>query len=301
MKIYISISSYDAIIDASIASVLCKKKIIDHEIFVSLSYSKKDLNINVYKRFFDNINFIDAKEVLTNDNLAKNEVQIRQFYSIYLNLKKAIELNFDFMIVLNSGSWLFDGKSVNYIINKLKDYVIGCRAMKYSNSKRISCDDHFVFVNLKKLKNKNIFVKNFYDLIPFDLRFGGIHTLLNNFFNKFNYLDTLIYSDLTESININNKFPKYLLPLNFDKKFKFLHSNKRDHGILALRYCYLKHYATNCFDETINKEINKWKVTHKAISSENGNFFYEENYFQKFKNFLNSLPKKNFGTLEKII
>ena len=41
MKLFISISSYDAILDASIASTLCKKKLIDHEVYTSLSYSKK--------------------------------------------------------------------------------------------------------------------------------------------------------------------------------------------------------------------------------------------------------------------
>ena len=119
MKIFASISSYDAVLDASISSVLCKKKITDHYIFTSLSYSKKDLEIQDYSKYFDEVNFIDAEEIIGNELLKKYEIPIRQFYSIYLNLQKAIKENFDFMIILNSGSWLFNGKSVNEIINKL--------------------------------------------------------------------------------------------------------------------------------------------------------------------------------------
>ena len=85
------------------------------------------------------------------------EIPIRQFYSIYENLKNAVD-SFDYMLILNSGSWLFDGNSVNKILAKLHDFTIGWRAMKYSNMKRLSCDDHFVFINLKNLKKK-IFYK----------------------------------------------------------------------------------------------------------------------------------------------
>ena len=61
MKLFISISAYDAILDASIASILCKKKLTDHKVYTSLSYSKKDLKTNEYKKYFDQISFIDAK------------------------------------------------------------------------------------------------------------------------------------------------------------------------------------------------------------------------------------------------
>lgn len=301
MKIFVSISSYDAILDASISSVLCKKKIIDHDVFTSLSYSKKDSETQNYQRYFDDINFIDAKEILENNFLKISEIPLRQFYSIYLNLKKALELNFDFMIILNSGSWLLSGKSVNEIIQELKNHVIGCRAMKYSNMKRLSCDDHFVFINLNNFKHTKFCLDNFYDLIPFDFNYGGIHTLLNNFFNKLEYKDTIIYSDLTESINIHKKFPKYLLPLNFDMKYKFLHSNKREKKVLAIRYCYLDYYANNCFDEFLTDKINNWKINSDLILKENGTFFYKEKYLQQLKNFLNlRINRKNYGNLEKI-
>ena len=301
MKIFISISSYDAILDASISSVLCKKKIIDHDVFTSLSYSKKDLEFQSYQGYFDNIDFVDGKEILENNFFKNYEIPIRQFYSIYLNLKKALEANFDFMIILNSGSWLLNGKSVNEIIHELENYVIGCRVMKYSNLKRLSCDDHFVFINLKKFKDTRQSLDNFYDLIPFDFSYGGIHTLLNNFFNKFKYKETLIYSDITESIDIYNKFPKYLLPLNFDKKYKFLHSNKRENKVQGIRYCYLDYYANNCFDEFLTDKINNWKINSNLIIKGNGTFFYKESYLQQLKNFFNSINnKKNYGNLEKI-
>ena len=301
MKIFVSISSYDAILDASISSILCKKKLTDHDVFTSLSYSKKDLQIQGYQKYFDNMSFIDANEILESNYFINHEIPIRQFYSIYLNLKKALEQNFDFMIILNSGSWLLDGKSVNEIISNLQNYVIGCRALKYSNLKRLACDDHFIFINLKKFKFSKVNLDNFYDFIPFDYKYGGVHTFLNNFFNKLTYKDTFIYSDITQSVNMHNKIPKYLLPLNFDKKFKFLHSNKREKKIEALRYCYLNHYASNYFDKFINNEIIKWKTNEKSVSNIDGNFFYKESLYQKIKNFLNSLNnKKNFGILEKI-
>ena len=33
MKLFISISAYDAILDASIAKILCKKKLTDHKVY----------------------------------------------------------------------------------------------------------------------------------------------------------------------------------------------------------------------------------------------------------------------------
>ena len=84
------------------------------------------------------------------------------------------------MLILNSGSWLFDGEKINQILKKLENYVIGCRAMKYSNLKRLSCDDHFVFINLKILRKK-YFSRRIQKFLPFDYKYGGIHTLLNNF------------------------------------------------------------------------------------------------------------------------
>ena len=92
MKLFISISAYDAILDASIASILCKKKLTDHKVYTSLSYSKKDLKTNEYKKYFDQISFIDAKEVLVHDLFTNYEIPIRQFYSIYINLKKQLTL-----------------------------------------------------------------------------------------------------------------------------------------------------------------------------------------------------------------
>ena len=302
MKIFISISSYDAILDASIASILCKKKLIDHEVYTSLSYSKKDLVISEYKKYFDQISFVDAKEVLVNGSFENFEIPIRQFYSIYENLKNAVDASFDYMLILNSGSWLFDGNLVNKIIAKLQDFTIGCRAMKYSNMKRLSCDDHFVFINIKNLKKKNILQNDFDSFLPFDFKYGGIHTLLNNFFNKLNYNDTVIYSDITESVNIYNKFPKYLLPLNFDKNFKLLHSNKREKKVEALRYCYLNFYAKDYFDEFLMSQINTWKTNLNLVQSENGSFYFKESLYQKLKNILCQIyQRKDYGILEKIL
>ena len=186
MKLFISISAYDAILDASIASILCKKKLTDHKVYTSLSYSKKDLKTNEYKKYFDQISFIDAKEVLVHDLFTNYEIPIRQFYSIYINLKKAVDADFDYMLILNSGSWLLDGNSVNNILTKLHGHIIGCRAMKYSNLKRLSCDDHFVFINLKNFKRKNISLDEFKNFLPFDYKYGGIHHISK--INKEKYL-----------------------------------------------------------------------------------------------------------------
>ena len=179
--------------------------------------------------------------------------------------------------------------------------MIGCRAMKYSNLKRLSCDDHFVFINLKNFKRKNISLDEFKNFLPFDYKYGGIHTLLNNFFNKFNYNDTLVYSDITNSINIYNKMPKYLLPLNFDINFKLLHSNKREKKIEALRYCYLNFYAKNYFDQFLIHKINEWNKNSHLVVVENGKFFYKESLIKKLKNLIYSkIDLKDIGYLEKI-
>ena len=114
----------------------------------------------------------------------------------------------------------------------------------------------------------------------------------------------MIYSDITKSININNKFPNHLLPLNFDKNFKLFHSNKREPKVKALRYCYLNFYAKDCFDEFLISKINKWKTNSNLVLSENGSFYFKENLFQNSKILLNSIyqrKKKDYGILEKII
>ena len=160
MKIFVSISAYDAILDASIASILCKKKIANHEVYTCLSYSKGDIDTEIFKKYFDEMNYVDGKEVLDQKILSNYEIPIRQFYSVYLNLKNALIQNFDFMLILNSGSWLFDGEKINEILNRLENYVIGCRAMKYSNLKRLSCDDHLT-INLKNFKKTNVSLDEF--------------------------------------------------------------------------------------------------------------------------------------------
>jgi hypothetical protein len=300
MKIFVSISCYDSLLDASIASILSKKKITNHKVFTSLSYSKKNLSVEFFDRYFDHISYIGAEnEINQNKNFLKNKISIRQFYSIFYNLNKAIKMNYDFMIVLNSGSWLLDGKKINNIIAKLRNFKIGFRAMKYTNMKRISCDDHFIFFNLKNMKNeKNIFL-NFQKLIPFDLKYGGIHTLLNNFFNKFNYQDIYIYSDLSKSVGINGKPSNYLLPLNFDVNFKLLHSNKREKIIEVLRYKYLNYYAKNYFDEFIYNQIKIWNNNNNVLGNK-GIFFYKENLINKIKNILLKKQSRNWGYLESI-
>ena len=301
MNIYFSISTYDSLLDASIASILSKKKLKKHKVFTSLSFSKKNLNIKLFDKYFNHISYIGAEdEINKKKDFLKNEIPIRQFYSIFYNLIKAIKMNYDFMIVLNSGSWLFDEKKINIILKKLKNFKIGCRVMKYSNMKRVSCDDHFIFFNLKNIKKeKNIFL-DFQKLIPFDFNYGGIHTLINNFFNKFNYQDILIYSDLTKSIGINGRLSNYLLPLNFDVNFKLLHSNKREKMIEPLRYEYLNYYAKNYFDQFIYNQIKTWKKNNCKVLGNKGIYFYKENLIKKIKRHLYNKQSRNWGFLETI-
>lgn len=302
MKIFVSISSYDSILDASIASTLCKKKMKNHEVYTSLSYSKKDLHAEEYQKYFDAINYVDGKEIFEK-TVFDNEIPIRQFYSMYVNIKKAIESNFDFVIILNSGSWFLDGQKIDDIISNLKNYVIGCRAMKYSNMKTISCDDHFIFININELKNKKIIFDNFLNFIPFDFKYGGIHTILNNFFNKFSYKDIFIYSDINQSVDTYNQYPRYLHPLNFDKQFRLLHSNKNEKKNEPIRYSYLNYYAPNYFDDFIMGKINEWQYNIKLVSNNDGNFFYKESLLQKIKKFLkhSKRKKKDWGFLENIV
>ena len=308
MKIFVSISSYDALIDASIASTLCKTKLSKHKVFSHLSYSKENLDITEFEDYFDSTIFLDCKKFIEeNKDLSLYQVPIRQFFSIIASLNEAISKGYDFVIVLNSGSWILDDIKITEIIEKLKNKIFGVRLMKYSNNKRISCDDHFIIINVSELKKHlDINKLNLRDLISFDLKFGGIHNLLNGFYNKFPYDKIYCYSDVSESKDLYNNFSQHMLPINFDTKFKLLHSNRKRKEILSLRHAYLEKYAKNIFDDFINIKIKEWKNINnvKIYFDEDGTFYLRQNFFSKIflklKNYLNSKFIKNWGFLEKI-
>ena len=79
MKIFVSISAYDAILDASIASILCKKKLLIMK-SIQVYHIVMKILIKRILKYFDEINYVDGKDVLNKNLFSNFEIPIRQFF-----------------------------------------------------------------------------------------------------------------------------------------------------------------------------------------------------------------------------
>ena len=310
INLYVSISTYKAHDDAMICALLAKSKLSKYfDIYTRLSLAEDNIDYNKYNKFFDDIKHVPSPN--TGDiNIIKHEQNIpalRLFHSIIDSGKDAINKQYDYIIYLNSGSWIFSDKGIRRIISQIENKIFASRILKFSNMKMFGCEDHFLFINLKNAKKHNIFdvspLSRLYS--PIDFIYGGIHKMLFIWYSYFPVGTFFAYSDLTNSIDqYGTNLFNSILPFNWDYENFFMHSNARNKDIYKLRYEYIKKYADELLNDDFGRLIVSWNNKRKVIINNNlDTIYYRRGFRQIIRRLLVNLNKfyfRNWGYLQKI-
>ncbi len=307
LRIYFSISCHEAVSDAIISSYLVKKNFKSFNIFTKLTITKKStLNQRInYKNYFDEISeaFIPKIDLRLKKYFHQNIGSIRLFNSIIQSGKKAKEKNFDFIIYLNSGSWIIDSKKILKVLKLMssKQYLFGSRVQTFLNGKAIYFDDHFLIVNLKAKSLQNPFniPYNSRAYLPIDFYYGGIHKNLFSWYSMFPKNSLYIYSDLGNSYDEYGNIGARFIPLSWDSNNFLLHSNSRYGNVFPLRKKYLTLIKFDIDDDNIKDIIESWSDTwkykiKKCLVKNNTIFFYELQLLSKFKRNIREIIFKRY-------
>ncbi len=296
LKIFFSISCHEAVDDAIISSYLVKKNFKNHKIFTNLTITKKNSlhkKIN-YSNYFDGITEASVPNIDKNlkSYYFQNIGSIRLFNSIINSGKVAKKKNYDFIIYLNSGSWIINSSKILKILNIMssKKYLFASRVQTFLNGKAIYFDDHFLVVNLKnKLSSKTFNISPYSRAyLPIDFFYGGIHKNLFSWYSMFPKNSLFVYSDLGHAHDEYGKAGARFIPLSWDNDNLLLHSNSRYNHVFPLRKKYLSLLNFNIDDDNIANIINSWPDTwiYKIKKTKHNNsfiFFYDLNLISKLK------------------
>ena len=310
INLYVSISTYKSHDDAMICALLAKSKLSKYfNLFIRLSLAEDNIDYKKYNEFFDNIIHIPCPDT-GNINTIKHENNVpglRLFHSIIESGKDAINKKYDYIIYLNSGSWIFSDKGIIRIISQIEDKIFASRVLKFSNMKMFGCEDHFLIINLKNAKKYNIFdfspLSRIYS--PIDYVYGGVHKILFIWYSYFPIGTFYAYSDLTNSIDqYGTNLFNSILPFNWDYENFFMHSNARNKNIYKLRYEYINKYANELLNNNIGDLIKSWNNGKYIIVDNNLQaIYYKKGIRQIIRKLLISFDKfylRNWGYLQKI-
>lgn len=267
MKICFSISTYNAFEDLHISASLIKNNWkANHHLFIVACLCKPKTLSLINPDIIDyeiEIETPKTPAILTgSDNsplagiFSDVEATGRLLSSIIQSGKKAIEQNCDYIIYLNSGSWILDIESIFKIIEKMENRTFG---VQISNRfKYLIVEDHFLFVNLRKAVSQNLYDLDIQSRVfnPVSITINGIHGMLMNWLNQVPYGDLLVYSNHDKSIDAFGNSPYAMIPLIWNPEFNLLHSNKKWSFVHFLRCKYLEKYLENkpkLVEEYINK------------------------------------------------
>ena len=249
-KICISISTYDAFEDINLsANILRSNWNLKEELYLIAGLCKKDSSKYLNKGLFDSyINIEPPKTHLTSissDESSFDSINARLFNSFIKTGIKAIENKCDYILYLNSGSWILKPEKILDLISDIKNNTVGVRVM--SRFKYLLVEDHFFIINLKKAKNYDLFnVSNDGRIFnTFSAPINGIHGILRAWINSLPYGEVFVYCDHMNSYDELGQSPVKFNPLIFDKKYYFLHSNKKYREVKMLRSIFLQKYLKN--------------------------------------------------------
>lgn len=310
INLFISISTYKAHDDAMISSLLARSKLSKYfNLFIRLSLAEDNINYIKYNKYFDKIVTVPCPDT-GNLNKTKHESNIpalRLFHSIIQSGKDALDRNFDYIIFLNSGSWIFSDQGIKKIISNIENKIFASRVLKFSNVKGFGCEDHFLIINLKNAKKFDIFNHNPNSRVysPLDFNFGGIHRMLFMWYSLYPIGSLYVYSDLSNSINLYgvSKFDS-LLPFNWDYENFFMHSNIRNKKIYQLRYLYINEFAKEIIDNDVKNLLSKWKGNDSVIYNKKINsIYFKKNFKQWLRKYIIRIDKlflRNWGYIQTI-
>ena len=292
-KILFSISCHEAIEDAVISAFLVRKNFINQKIYIRLTITDKKNVLKEYKDFFDEIIEASVPKVnKKNKNYFNQNIgSIRLFNSIINSGRRAKSLDYDFIVYLNSGSWIINSNSLIKIINKiLKNKIIfATRIQSFLRGKAMYFDDHFLIINLALSNHYDVFSisNDSRAFLPIDFYYGGIHKNLFTWFSMFPKDTMCVYSDLSNSFDEYGRLGARFIPLSWDHRNQLLHSNSRYKDILKLRVKYLDITSFKIEDPIVYKIIKNWntdkdKIMVKKINNKKV-FYIKSSIFSKIK------------------
>lgn len=308
LNIFFSISCHEALTDAVISSYLVQKNFKSFKTYKRLTITKKSSlkKFHGAEKYFDQI--IEASVPKVPKNLLKyynyNIGSIRLFHSIIQSGNFASNNKFDYIIYLNSGSWILNSSKIIDLLKLMtkKNYTFASRVQTFLNGKAMYFDDHFIIVNLKTNLANKIFkispLSRAY--LPIDFFYGGIHKNLFAWYSLFPKSSIFIYSDLGECFNEYGNLGSRFIPLSWDSKNFLLHSNSRYKNILSLRKKYLSLLNFKIDDQNIKRIVEDWNVSNNKIGTkiiENKIiFFIKLSFFTKLKyTLINNLIMRYLG------
>jgi len=310
MKICFSISCYDAFEDLNISADLIRSNWDNnHELYLVAGLCKPATSNLINSNFFNDFIEIETPETAALKDI-KNQIELRYtrsrgkqkkqlslgepddelfeysatarlFNSMIKTGKKAIANNCDYIIYLNSGSWILDISCIFKIIQGLNDRTFAIRMV--NRLKYIIPDDHFLVVNLNKASKLCLYDINYNSRLfnPVALYLNGIHGVLMIWLNQVPYGDIYVYSNHDKSIDAFGNTPYTFNPLIFDPKYKLLHSNIKFGIAQFLRRKYIKKYV-NKISEFVQNYLDVCPPVpkgHKYI--ENPDPHLNEKFFPK--------------------
>ena len=275
-KICISISTYDAFEDINIsANILRSNWNLKEELFLLAGLCKKNTSDYLDKNLFNSYLYINTPNThlvrQSNDDASFDAINARLFNSIIQTGNYAIENKCDYIIYLNSGSWILKPNKILQLIKKMKNKTVGVRVL--NRFKYLIIDDHFLIVDLKKAK-----IANFFDISvngrvfnTLSASINGIHGILRAWLNLLPFGEICVYNDHSDSHDEFGNQPFKFNPLIFDDKYFFLHSNKKFDEVRYLRSAYLEKYLINKnqfllnFINKNNKINSRFEISNSPI------------------------------------
>lgn len=276
MKCCFSISTYDAIVDLHIAAELIKNNWNSaNELLLVAGLCKQGTTPLIDKTLFHHVSEIETPRSPSVSIWDQTVSASSRLFNSMINTGHLAILNqCDYIIYLNSGSWILDINCIIEIIQKLGDRVVA--AQMAQRAQWVVVDDHFLIINLKKANQLGLYA----DSINYNSRFfnpltifaNGIHGMLINWFSLVPYGGIYVYSSHEHSINEFGKNDIFsLIPLTFNPSYKLLHSNVQFPYLHFLRGKFLEKYV-NCKSHYIDHYIREHSMPPKKYTYLNNPF-----------------------------
>lgn len=296
MKCCFSISTYDAIVDLHIAAEVIKSNWnYSNDLFLVAGLCKPGTMGSIDRDLFNHILEIDTPQSPSVSIGDKSVAASSRLFNSMINTGRLAILNHcDYIIYLNSGSWILDINRIIKIIHELGDRVVA--AQMAQRAQWVVVDDHFLIINLKKANQLGLYA----DVIDYKSRFfnpltttsNGIHGMLINWFSLVPYGDVYVYSSHENSINEFGKNKIFsLIPLTFNPSYQLLHSNAQFPYLHFLRGKFLEKYV-NCKSRYIRNYLSEHSTPPKQYIYCNDPFpFYRKKFLTAVKDRMIQLRK----------
>ncbi len=240
---------------------------------IQTKYLNKHFNISV-----------DTNNILVKKY--KKHIGILRLIKGYENAFKFAETNkSDFLIISNADSCILDIQPLYEILKskKMSNSCLGIRkgyigGISFNSGSYVPFfDDHFLIFNIRQCKLEKVFkYKELKFLDNTFIDFFGIHYFIKCFLDeRVPSHKVFEYTNLLDAVNhYGENCGPSLLPIQFQKKLKFLHANTtHSKKINKLRAFYFKLYNLDEFEET-KKYVNEFFNKNNILINKKYNYPY---------------------------